>query len=629
MSDYPRNRNRIPRHENPSSALTGLIQLGSYLSFMGICLAACAPLDDPSSENNAGEGGESGVDSGASSGESSTGNSKDIENVGPGQAELKCDENAPLTETPLFKLSTAQYKNTIGDLLHLYSLDSLSDSLQADLDRIPADSQGDSFRRLDERIAIEHVQGFFDVGVDLADALLASPTHLESVAGTCASATALSPECWEDFKEGFLTRALRHPLSEAESELFDALFTDDKTGPQVIHDAIVVGLSSPRFVYQVEVDGSPLTDESVLQLDAYELASRLSYTFWQTLPDDELFSAAADGSLLDEQTYADQLARIWEDPRTADTVKQFWNEWLRLEKFTGFETTRPGFAALTEGESFGQEGHDYYGDMMQEVFDLTHHFVFKQPSTLHELLTTNISVTASNDLAALYQVAPYEGDGDHPLLENRAGLLQRGALLVSNLEQTNPFHRGALIRRNILCGTLAQPNPNDLPAGSLDPPPIDEAQTTRERFQAKIEGNGLCENCHAAFTDIGFVLESFDAVGRFRTKERVFDEQTGELLAELDIDTSAEILLTARSGAPVANAQEMNALFAESGVVEACLAENYFQYFLRRAMDSSSLDQCVVDDMAKALADENEGLAGAFKRLAELPTFFTRKVGQP
>jgi hypothetical protein len=376
----------------------------------------------------------------------------------------------------------------------------------------------------------------------------------------------------------------------------------------------------------VEVDGSEV-DDDLLTLDAFEVASRLSYTFWQTMPDEELFEAARDGSLLEEDTYGEQLKRVWEDPRTEATLGQFWEEWLRLEKFTGFESSRPAFRALSEGYDF--DNHDYYDDMVKEVLDLTHHFTFESPATLSELLTTNISVTRSAELAELYGVDPWDGSGDFPRFEvgERAGLLQRAALLVSNLEQTNPFHRGALIRRAVLCDSLPQPDPNDLPPGSLDPPPVDEAQTTRERFAAKVEGNGLCEDCHKTFSDIGYALENYDALGRFRTEEQVFDEQTGELLAELSIDTTAQVALVSRNASAVNGAAELNQAIVDSGRVEACLAENYMSYFARRAIQSNSLDRCVIDDLSEALGQEDGGMEAAFQRLARVSTFFTKKVG--
>ncbi len=601
--------------------LNQLRLLPIWAALTGLFGSACAPPDD--------ESGPGSTSSDASTGGGTRGTSTSLEDVGPITSDLECGDGLTIAESPLFKLSTDQYKNSVRDLLRTYDLDSLLDSVESELDRIPSDSMGDSFRRTDTRIAIEHVQGFFDVGVSVGDALAADESLLESVAGSCASEDELGEDCWDDFKSGFLKRALRHPLSAGESDLFDALLLGSSTGPDAIRSAVVVALSSPRFVYQVEVDGSEVDQQNddVLALNPYELASRMSYTFWQTMPDDELFARADDGSLLEESVYREQLGRVWDDPRTRDTIERFMNEWLRLEKFTGFETSRPGFAALTEGESFGEDGHDYYGAMTQEVFDLTNWFVFDEPGTLTDLLTTNISLTQSDDLASLYGVSAWDGSDDPPTVDDRAGLLQRAALLVSNLEQTNPFHRGALVRRNILCGTLAQPDPNALPAGSLDPPPLDEAQTTRQRFAAKVDGKPLCENCHSSFGAIGYVMESFDAVGRFRTIERIFDEETGELLAELPIDTMAEIDISAANEDPINGAAELNERIAQSGRVEVCLAENYFEYFARRAKADASLDECVIEDLARSLGADGVGLAGAFLRLAELPTFFTKKVG--
>ncbi len=551
-----------------------------------------------------------------------------IEETSPGDAELSCEENKTFADNPLLKLSTVQYKNTVRDLLRSFGLDSLLEGVEPLLASIPDDSLGDSFRGLDDRVAVEHVQGFLNVGAFIGDAVLEETALLNQVAGACAEQERLSETCWDEFLSGFLQAVHRRPLLGTEKDLYRALDDGTRSGPEVIRAALVVALSSPRFLYHVETQGTSVDNrEDLFQLDGYELASRLSYTFWQTMPDAELFAAAQDGSLLSETGYRQQLERIWADPRTEATLEQFWTEWLKLEKFTGFETSRPAFQALTEGESFGQEGHDYYADMVREVQDLTRIFTFEKSGTLTDLLTTNLSVTPSTDLASLYGVDPWDGEGDFPTLNDRSGLLQRAALLVSNLEQTNPFHRGASIRRRILCDSLPQPDPNELPPGSLDPPPVDEAQTTRQRFEAKVEDNGLCEGCHASFSNIGYVLESYDAVGRFRTTEMVYDEESGELLAELPIDTVAQVNIASSDEEAVEDAAEMNRLIAESGKVEACLAENYFAYFSRRAHAATSLDGCIVEDLSATLSNKEGGLAAAFKRLARVPTFFTRKVG--
>lgn len=548
----------------------------------------------------------------------------------PGGVTITCDMNAAPGVSPLMKLSTLEYQNTVKDLLSSVGAGQILTELDGLLSAIPDDSLADGFRRRDNRTALEHVQGYFNVGRAVGDAIAADSALLGAVAGKCANDAQLSEKCVDGFLDGFMRLAYRRPLSAADREEYRALNDGQRTPAQAIRAMVIVALSSPRFVHQVEVDGTPLDASSdLLQLTAYEIASRLSYGFWQTMPDAELLSAAEDGSLATDAGFAAQLERVFADPRTQETLWSFWNEWFKLEKFTGFETSRPALQALAMGESLGVAGHEHYRDMVQEVRDLTQLFTFEQSRTLADLLTTDISLTKSADLAHLYGVEPWDGRADYPKLPSgtRAGLLQRAALLVSNLEQTNPFHRGALLRRSVLCDPLPQPDPNSLPPGSLDPPPPSSAQTTRERFQAKVEGNGLCQACHGSFSDLGYVLESFDALGRYRTTETVFDEKTGKKLAELAIDTSAVTKIDAGDTRPVANAVELNQRLVDSQKVEACLAQRYFEFAARRTVTASTLDSCVVQDLAQGLKDPAVGLSGAFRRFAKYSSFFQRKVG--
>lgn len=548
----------------------------------------------------------------------------------PGGVNLTCAQGTAPGVSPLMKLSTLEYRNTVTDLLAAVGASAITPTLDGLLGSIPDDSLADGFRGRDNRTTLEHVQGYFNLARAVGDAVAKDAALLTAVGGACASQAPLSTECVSSFIDRFVRLAYRRPLSDAERADYAALNDGVRTPAQAIRAMIVVALSSPRFVHQVEVDGTALQGSSdVLQLTAYEVASRLSYTFWQTMPDAALLVAAADGSLASDAGFAEQLERVFADPRTKQTLWGFWNEWFRFEKFTGFETTRPALRSLAQGESLGMPGHDHYRDMVQEVRDLTELFTFGKTATAADLLTTDLSVTPSADLAHLYGVAPWSGSGDYPHLPagTRAGLLQRAALLVSNLEQTNPFHRGALIRRSVLCDPLPQPDPNSLPPGSLDPPAPSAAQTTRQRFQAKIEGKALCQTCHGGFSDIGYVLESFDALGRFRTSESVYDEKTGQKLAELPIDTTAVAKITADDTASINSAAELNQRLVASQKVEACLAQRYFEFAARRAVAVDAADACVVADLAAALTDSNAGLRGSFLRFAKYASFFQRKVG--
>jgi hypothetical protein len=546
---------------------------------------------------------------------------------GGGATAPTCQPMADPGPTPLFRLSTWQYRNTVRDLLAGSGVAAVSDELKEVLAAIPEDSTV-SFRGMDNRLSADQVAGTFQVATAAADAITARPERLAAFAGACAMAAPLAAKCLDDFLASFGRRALRRPLTPDELVGYRALNDGQRSPAEVLRAVTVLLLTAPRFLNHLELEGTPVGGrEDLLALTSHEIAARLSYTFWQSMPDEALFAAAAvtgPDALTGDAGFNRQLDRVFADPRTRQTVWQFWNEWLRLESFTGFATARPAWKTLAAGEALGA---DTYAEMVQEVRDLTEHFTWKRKSTLSDLLTTDLSVTRSPALARLYRTQPWNGSGEFPRLTEggRTGLLQRAALLVGTLETTNPFHRGSLVRRAILCDPLPRPDPNSLPPGSLDPPPPSAAQTTRQRFARKTE-SALCNSCHAQFNDLGYVLEAFDALGRFRTTEKVLDEKTGMLLAELPIDTTAEARVDLDDARPVAGPAELNRRIAESKKVEACLASNYFRYVFRRDEGDASSDACLVAELGKALAQPGVGIDEVWKRIAQAPAFRRRKV---
>jgi hypothetical protein len=544
-----------------------------------------------------------------------------------------CKPAADPGPTPIFKLSTVQYRNTVRDLLAASGVAAAADEVRPALAAIPDDSTA-TFRGMDNRVFADHVQGEFNVASAVADALTTRPERLTAVAGPCALVPPLAGKCVDDFLATFGRRALRRPLAPAELASYRALNDGQRAAAEVFRSLIVLLLTSPRFLNHLEIEGTPVGGrEDLLALGPYEIAARLSYTFWQTMPDEPLFAAAAAtgaDALTTDAGFSKQLDRVFADPRTRQTVWQFWNEWLRLESFTGFVTARPGWKALAAGEMVGAAGHDDYGDMVQELRDLTELFTWSRRGSLDDLLSTDLSVTRSPALAGLYQVAPWSGSGDYPHLpRGRGGILQRAALLVSSLETTNPFHRGAFVRRTLLCDDLPQPDPTTLPPGSLDPPPPSSAETTRARFAHKTE-SALCQGCHGRFNELGFVLEGYDALGRARTTEKVFDEKNGALMAELPVDDRAMARIDAADTRLVDGPAELNSRIVESKKVQSCLATNYFRYVFRREQaGGNTVDACLLEDLTAALARPGVGLDDVFKRIALAPGFRRRKVGQP
>jgi hypothetical protein len=538
--------------------------------------------------------------------------------------------------TPLSKLATVQYRNTVRDLLTASGLDDLVVGIAPLLAAVPDDSTQASFRGLDKRISSDHLTAYFSVATAVGDAATKDRAHLTALAGSCATASTLATSCLTAFLANFGKRALRHPLDSDELAEYEDIAQGTSPAAsspaEAIRNVVVALLMSPRFVNHLELEGTPIAGrDDYLALSAYEIAARLSYTFWQTLPDDELVSAADDGSLTTDGGFEKELERVFADQRTEQTIWQFWNEWMRFEAFTGFASDRPAFQALAAGEHVGEPGHDHWGDMVQEIRDLTDLYTWKQPGTFLDLMTSTVSVTPSADLAHLYGVQAWSGSGAYPELPSgtRQGLWLRGAMLASSLETTNPFHRGALIRRAILCEDIEPPDPTSLPAGSLDPPPQNAVLTTRQRYAAKIAGNNLCLGCHSNFSNMGYTLEAYDSLGRYRTQEQVFDEETGALLGTLPIDTVASVQIADEPAADASGPLDLSQRILDSGMAEACLATNYFRYTLRRDPTANSADACTFADLRDGLTAPGVGLADVFRQIATEPAFRTRKVGTP
>lgn len=541
-----------------------------------------------------------------------------------GVTPVGCD--APASVSGLNKLSTLQYRNTVRDLLRWLDLEELLPSVEPALMAIPEDSRANVFSGSDSRVALEHVDGYYQVAKRIAEGVSNDAALRRRLGSECAMDEVLTSACLEALVDNVGPRIYRHPLTEAERTELIAVGSQNSAAAEQVRSVLLSALLSPRFVNLVEVDGAWLggaTDS--LQLSAYEVVARLSYTFWQTMPDPELFEAAADGSVLTSAGLARTIQRVLDDARTKETLWTFWREWFVLDGFTGFEFERPGFQALTAELDIDA---GLYEDMKAEIRALTDQFTFSQPGTLRELVETDVSVTQSEQLARLYGIEPWSGAGAYPHLDTsqRSGLFQRAALLVSSLEQTNPLHRGAFFKRYLLCEPLPSPDPTALPPGSLDIPPTSDVETTRQRFENKVANNELCTGCHGLFSSVGYALEAFDSLGRYRTTERVFDEETGELLAELALDTSASVTIGGQARS-VASPAELNRLMSESGQLELCLAQRYFEFVNRRLPAAGTSDTCVQDEVARAA--QTDGLLAGFRRVAELTSFYQRKVGAP
>jgi hypothetical protein len=540
-----------------------------------------------------------------------------------------CAPGTAPSVSPLRRLSATEYRNTIRSVLAARMGDGAADavvgSLGTALDRVPQDSTGD-YRRLDQVVTQTHVDRFYDVAVSIGAEVTREASRLEALMGACATDadTANDGACLDAFVRDFGELALRRPLSTEELAFYrDVAYIDgDTVVPVGVAELVTVFLSAPEFLYHTELGAEPVAGSGDLfALSAFELASRLSYHFWQSAPDGELRALAADGSLLDPAIYEAQVERMFDDPRTRASIDQFFSEWLRLEDLAPLDglASNPQFRAFAPGVTPSRE---LRAEMIEDTLDLTRHYALDTDGAFADLMTSDLSFARGEALASIYGVQPWNGDPASPVrfTDPRPGILTRAAMLTTGSVQSHPILRGVFVRRRVLCDSL--PNP---PADLGDLPELDPAMSARERAEALTEGEGSsCLACHRVINPIGFAFENYDAIGRYRSEEIVYDME-GTELARHAIDASSIPRVTSTDDRGSTGATELASYIVESGKAEKCFVRHYFRYAFGRP-EHLSADGCTLEALRTRIA-EGGSLRTMLRDVALEPAFQTRRRG--
>jgi len=486
---------------------------------------------------------------------------------------------------------------------------------------------GSTFSRMSQSVGELHIRGYFDVAQTVANEIVQDDTRRTRMFGSCVDvATDDHASCVAPFIDSFGLWVMRRPLTDDEHDFFlNTVFADDGTSyqatPEALGDLLVTLLASPNFIYRVETEGAEIGD-GLYELDPYGLASRLSYHFWGSMPDEGLFAAAADGSLLTESGYAAQVDRIYADERTRVTFEYFFFEWLELYKagdpFGGVTSGNPQKMAFIEGYDVSPE---LRGNTVAEVLEMTEYY--RQDGTFDDLFTSQVSFARTPDLAAIYEVPPW--NGSEPLIEfpngERKGLLGRAALLSAATVQSHPILRGVRIRENFMCDALGTPPANV----NQDAEEAEGTMTTREQIES-ITSPGACSGCHQFINGLGFPLESFDALGRYRTAEMVIGTEGDVSMLPLEVGSTPFIdgLADSRS---VSGAAELVDELLQSGKLQRCFAQHYVRFALGLSADPDfGGDTETIDALGDELA-AGVVLSEVFKRIAFLPAFKQRLRG--
>lgn len=318
------------------------------------------------------------------------------------------------------------------------------------------------------------------------------------------------PERALDQLYAFATKAYRRPLQEADRTPLRKLYEKrlaEKAGPrQAALDTVKLVLCSPSFLYLSEV-----TQEADRRLQPHDLATRLSFALWATPPDQVLLASAASGKLTGDAELKKEIERLLADDRLEGFINGFLDSWLNLRELGGMppprETNRAYYAEDLPA-SMRTEARLFFRDMLKEnrpvnqFLHADHSFIDKKLAKLYDLPEQK-----TLRLADGFQKVSLKGD------QRRGGLLGMAAVLTvsANGVETSPVTRGAWVSENIL-GIKPPPPPDVVPAIEPD---VSGTTTIRERL-AKHSTDRACAECHRKIDPLGFSLESFDPVGRWR-----------------------------------------------------------------------------------------------------------------
>lgn len=374
----------------------------------------------------------------------------------------------------------------------------------------------------------------------------------------------------------FARRAFRRPVGQDEVSKYVNLVVNAVQQGDTWHEGIQLGvqaiLVSPHFLFRVETDARPDDPSDSHQVNDHELASRLSYFLWSSMPDEELMSLADQGRLNDERVLAAQTRRMLSDPKAAALTQNFATQWLNLRNLDELTPDPDQFKSFNE---------QLKQDMIRES-ELLFESIVREDRNVLDFLDADYTFV-NERLARHYEMTGVKGSGFRKVSlkgTGRAGIMTHASILTltSNPTRTSPVKRGKWIMDNLLNDPPPPPPPNvpDLEESVKANPEL----SLREQLAIHRE-SPTCASCHKTMDPLGFGFEKFDPVGRIR------DQADGK-----PVDPSGEL----PTGESFAGALELVQILKKRGEDFCrCLSEKMMTYALGRGLDY--YDRCAIDQV--------------------------------
>jgi hypothetical protein len=512
---------------------------------------------------------------------------------------LECGKESDPGRVTIRRLNRAEYNNTIRDLVGV-------DFHPAD--DFPSDDVGYGFDNIGDVLTLPPIlmERYLAAAEDIAErAIVAPETHRKPKAPESGPAGSLpashrailfrtpdskesSHACAEAILERFTSRAYRRPATPGEVarlvKFVDLAMQSGDSFERGIQLAVEAVLVSPQFLFRVELDprrrrrGDPGPVPASHPINEFELASRLSYFLWSSLPDEPLSDLARQGKLREGDNLEVQVRRMLADPKARALVENFADQWLQIRNLRTINPDRGRFPTFDEPlrAAMQQETERFFEAVMREdrsVLD----FLDADFTFLNERLARHYGIEGvkGNEFRRV-KLEPGS---------NRGGLLAQASILTvtSNPTRTSPVKRGKWILEQVL-GTPPPPPPPDVPELKDDSGgPL--AGTLRQRMEQH-RSNPACASCHGRMDPLGFGFENYDAIGAWR------DQDGGH-----PIDSSGMLPAGESFRGP---AELKQVLKGRQRDFTRCLAEKMLTYAIGRGIEES--DGCAIDRIVDAVA---------------------------
>lgn len=416
------------------------------------------------------------------------------------------------------------------------------------------------------------------LAADVASRAVQSDTFKNEVL-PCTPSDDQDAQCFRSIAEYLLTRGFRRVVSDDEVDPYLTLldFASEQVPGRNIDFYTSVDLlirsivQDPEFLYRIEI-GTPTSEDGVVQLNDYEVATRMSYLLWGDMPDEELFGQASSGALLDTATRRVSAERMFFDTKSRGQLKRFHAMWL------GYRAI-PHSAELTAA-------------FARETNALLDRVLFDEPQSYMNLFT--MPETFVDDALAEHYGLPAPGGegwvsyGD----SGRLGILSHGSVLsaFSKFSDTSPTQRGILVRTRLMCDVVPPPPANvntDEPPGAMD------AECKVDRYNQH-RSNDACASCHGALDPIGFGLENYDMAGRWR------DHDDGNDSCLIDG------IGTVEPYGDFSGPGELAQILVEQGEIDDCLVKQYLSFALGRALEPT--EQVLADGLLETFRGSDHSL---------------------